>query len=161
MSLWQDRGDGELNSWQTQQRFLDEFSREQVASHAEELLRRCIDAGGSCFTFRHTRNGLIGHSIRQLLCQLVEPTSISDELVSSLISELSFTPDWIPPRLLVRETLAFAVRLCQLRRQLCEEIGCTGDLNVAIEQAATELTSAEAAFLLSDEAVDRLIASFR
>ena len=161
MSIWQARGDGDANNRQLQQRFLDEFSREQIATHAEKVLQRCTDTGGSCFTFRHAPDGLIGHTIRRLLCQFIEPRSITEQLVGSLMLELGFTSDWIPPKLLIRETLAFAVRLRQLTQRLCKEIDCEGDLRVAIEQAATQLPSAESALLLSDEVVDALIDSFR
>jgi len=161
MSDWREGDDDDFDVGRLHQRFRDRFSREQVASHAEKLLRRCIDAGGSCFTFGQLPDGLVGHAIRTLLVQQVEPNKVTDGLVRSLMSELGFTPEWIPRRLLIREALAYAVRFRQVMRRLDEEF-CGGDsLNAVIDRAAIPLDSAEAAFLLSDEAVDALIDSIR
>lgn len=157
MSDWRDGDDCGLDDGQLLQRFRDRYSREQVASHAEEILRRCIDKGGSCFTFRHSPGGLTGHAIRTLLVEQIEPSRITDGLVRYLMSDLGFTSEWIPPRLLVREALVYAVRLRQVLKRLDEELPGGDGLKAVIDRAAMPLASAEAALLLSDEAVDALI----
>jgi ABC-type oligopeptide transport system ATPase subunit len=77
------------------------------------------------------------------------------------MSELGFTPEWIPRRQLIREALAYAVRLRQVMRRLDEELSGGDNLNAVIDRAAIPLDSAEAAFLLSDEVIDALIDSIR
>lgn len=161
MSDWRDGDDCGLDDGQLRQRFRDRYSREQVASHAEEVLRRCIDKGGSCFTFRHSPGGLAGHAIRSLLVQQIEPSRITGELVRALMSDLGFTSEWIPPRLLIREALACAVRLRQVLRRLDEEIPGGDGLKFVIDRVSNALDSAESAFLLPDEAVDALIEFIR
>lgn len=161
MSDWQSGDNCDFDDCHLRQRFRDRFPREQVASHAEELLRQYIDAGGSCFTFWHSPDGLVGHAIRTLLVQQIEPNRITDGLVRSLMLELRFNPEWIPPRLLIREALAYAARLRQVMRRLDEELSGGDGLKAVIDRAAISIDSAEAALLLSDEAVDALIDSIR
>ena len=141
--------------------FRSRFSRGEVASHAEEFLKQRTESGGSCFMFAHSVGGLVGYTIRRLLAQIVEPRLISDELIRSLMSDYAFAPDWIPPRLLVREALAHAVHLRRLIERLRDEIGGRDNFSAVIEQAARDIPNVDVAFLLNDEQADAVINALR
>jgi hypothetical protein len=161
MSGWQDGHDCWADERKLLEQFRERISRRQVELHAEQILRQCIDDGGSCFTFRDSCEGLAGHAIRSLLVQHIEPRRITDGLVRALLSELGFTPEWTPVRLLVREALALSVRLRQTLRRLGEGLSGVEGLKEEMYRAASSLDSSQSALLLSDEEVDALIESIR
>lgn len=141
--------------------FRRRFLRQDVASQAEAFLRQRTESGDSCFMFTHSVGGLVGYTIRRLLVRMVEPCRISDDLILQFVSDYGFAPDWVPPRLLVREALAHAVHLRRLVERLRREVGGGDDSGVVIERAAGDIPSAEAAFRLSDEEADAVIRTLR
>ncbi|MEO2031646.1 MAG: hypothetical protein ABGZ35_06145 [Planctomycetaceae bacterium] len=148
---------GSDDSEELRRQFRSRFSRQEIASEAEACLKQQIASGGSCFTFTHLVGGLVGYTIRRLLVQVIEPRLISGELVLELLSDYAFSLDWVPPRLLIRETLAHAVHIRRLVEQLRSEFDVAADAPVVIEHAATQLASTESAFQLSDDQVDKVI----
>lgn len=114
MANTQHWSDGDLDDQELRRRFRESFKRQEVASYAESILKQRTESGGSCFMFSHSVSGLIGYAIRWLLVQFTEPRLISDQLIRSLMSDYAFAPNWVPPRLLVREALAHATHLRRL-----------------------------------------------
>lgn len=148
---------GSDDSEELRGQFRSRFSRQEIATRAEALLKWKTESGGSCFTFALSYGGLIGHTIRRLLVEFVEPSLISDDLICKLIADYEFAADWVPPRLLVREALAHAVHLRWLIERLRHEVGGRSNFEAVIERAAMSLPRADAAFLLNDKQVDELI----
>jgi hypothetical protein len=161
MANTQHWSDDDLDDQELRRRFREFFKRQEVASYAESILKQRVESGGSCFMFAHSVGGLIGYAIRRLLVQFTEPRLISDELIRSLMSDYAFAPNWVPPRLLIREALAHAVHMRRLVEQLRIEVGGRENFEIVIEQAARDLFRADAAFLLNDEQVDAVIKTLR
>ena len=141
--------------------FINTFSRKELFRAAEEYVRERAPES-SIYTFRNLEDGLMGHVVDLIILASTEQAIRCARhclwLRMSLMEHYKFTAESIPPRMLVREALAVQVRLTTVLSDLERElITSHPGLHEAIETRAEDLESPEAAYLLTDAAVDRII----
>lgn len=148
----------EFDSEEILQQFRERYDQATLAEAAERFLKEKA-AMGRCLLFMH--DGLITYTIRRLLIDDLEPSRVTDDLVNRLVDLYGFLPDWVPPRLLVREALAHTVHRRGLIQRLQREFGGTGNFAAVFDRAASHIGNSKEAFLLDDEFVDAVIGKLR
>lgn len=137
--------------------FINTFSRKELFRAAEEYVRERTP-NSSVYTFRNLDTGLMGQVIRIIIQTSTDSGDYDELLIGQLMAHYNFTAESIPPRMLVREALAVRVRLTTVLSDLERElITSHPGLHEAIETRAEDLESPEAAYLMTDAAVDRII----
>ena len=143
--------------------FIERVDRDMLSEKAERVLKDKASHGGGMFVFDNSPEGLIGFTLRKLLVDAAATCCRSDldKLAGQLFEYYDFPPDWVPPRLLVREVLALTVHRRRIIERLQRDLGRSVDLAPVFDRAAATIRSVEDAYLLDDERTDSVLEELR
>lgn len=137
--------------------FMMAFTPQDLYAIAETVVREVSPESG-VHSFRDHDGGLMGLTIGLILTEKFGPNEI-DSVRDHLLELYDFDAESLPPRMLIREMVALAVRSKQVEHSLLQALGQPSIAGSVLRQDAIhlfQLTSPEMAYLLTDEQVDQL-----
>jgi hypothetical protein len=137
--------------------------RRSLVGRLEDVLRQRGIVPGRSPVMACGKGGFAVVAMNALLLESLTPSrGVADylprihRLAARLVEFYGFPPDWLPPRMLVREALALTVRRRQVIQQIERQLGNSPQLSGILDRAAAGIATVADAFLVPDARIDEL-----